>query len=162
MSFNSRIALVAMLTVALLMVPCLSLIDGFGGGAAHAHVSAYHVDTKSNGQAKDDHHAYADHEDVTHQPGQNENHHSNLDGSPDVCCGLCDGWVVRQDRSPLTIATAVSPAPDPDKAGINLGGSGSEWADILAHSRTAQLTASRQLARTDSSRPYEQTNRYRL
>lgn len=106
---------VAMLALAVLAAPCLSTIDMFKAGSAHAHHASPAHHSPDAGTADHKHHsAHAGH---AHGHGQ-ATVVSTGDQSPAPdrelasCCRLCDGWLTKRTADDRQAIQQSVPAPD--------------------------------------------------
>lgn len=105
---NLRSALVALLTIALLIGPCLSFNGYFGPSAAHAHGSVSQI--ASQGDASGHGHAHHNAGQPT-QDQQGSGHHQSPNQSPISCEELCEGWAVTKDLRSLALTGSLDSDP---------------------------------------------------
>lgn len=92
-----QFSLVALLTFALLLGPCLSISGLTGSGSAHAHGLAAESTSES--------HPAGHHE---HRDETRPAHHSNDGGNTTPGCEeQCDGWAVQKSKRDLAIGLAA-------------------------------------------------------
>ncbi len=107
MTAKLRTFVVALLTMALLAAPCLSVIDMFKAGAAHAH-HASHGQQNSSREAAAGHHtsqALRQHEQTDQNIVAASYQMGDPSGEQAFCCRMCDGWLTKNGRD-VVIATA--------------------------------------------------------
>lgn len=113
-------SLVVLLTMALLVAPCLSVLGPFGPGAARAQHGAHAYDGARVQLARDCHHAHH------HGPAARDRHaaaadHVELGSVPAVdpamrqsgCCRVCYGWISKKARDDLLVHKGASERPAP-------------------------------------------------
>ena len=102
-----RHAFVALLTVALLVGPCLTLASAFGVNPAHAHGNMNHMLPHDTGSGHAHGHHSASHDAYkAHGGAHGTSHHP----SPLTCEELCEGWALK--KSQRIWATASSDSDD--------------------------------------------------
>ncbi len=105
---NLRSTLVALLTIALLIGPCLSFTGYFGPSAVHAHGGMSQIASQDGGSG----HGHAHHGAGQPTHGQQgSGHHQSPNQSPISCEELCEGWAVKQTQR-LTAIENTSGADD--------------------------------------------------
>ena len=105
-----RYGLIALLTVALLVGPCLSFLGAFGLSPAHAHAGISQM--SSHGASADCAHAqHGTHSAAPEQKGADPAtpHHP----SPLSCEELCEGWAVKKSPRPWAMSSQAEPDDTP-------------------------------------------------
>lgn len=106
---------VAMLALAVLAAPCLSTIDMFKAGSAHAqHASRAHHSPDA-GTANQKH--YSAHDDYAHEHGQatvvfTSDQQPGPERELASCCRLCDGWLTKRTADDRQAIQQAAPVPD--------------------------------------------------
>lgn len=106
---------VAMLALAVLAAPCLSTIDMFKAGPAHAHHASHAHHSPDAGTANQKH--YSAHDDHGHEHGQatvvfTSDQQPGPDRELASCCRLCDGWLTKRTADDRQAIQQSVPAPD--------------------------------------------------
>ena len=144
---------VAVLSLALLIGPCLSLI-GTGAGTAHAHSITTH--SGSYGEA-----AVQSHDHHTAGISNNQVQHLVPENPPLSCEELCEGWAVKKTQRYGLFASSVSSDLDDLDAGINLAISGYDFSSFVDGVRST-IPISDRADISAGPHLYALTNRYRL
>lgn len=154
----ARKFLVAALTLALLAVPCLSAVNIFGSGIAHAH-HAMSIPLGGDGQ----HGSHAG-----HMAGGESGHQSHAhmppagpEGVPEACCGLCVGWLTKSG-SEVRVAAPVSDTVKYDVTSHSLFRAGAGSAMLRLSDVPCSRPDRSQVADGTGAPVYAQTARYRL
>lgn len=111
MTAKLRTFVVALLTMALLAAPCLSVIDMFNVGAVHAHHASHGQQSKSGEVATGHHTAQAlhQHEHTDRNMAAASGQMDDPSGEPAICCRLCAGWLTKSGRDVVAATVPVQP-----------------------------------------------------
>jgi hypothetical protein len=149
---------VAVLSLALLIGPCLSLTGFVGAGPAHAHSQISQVDVHSDPSD----HMHAQHvSGVASHGSHDSSHHPSPGNAPISCEDMCEGWGVSKCQRFSATDSSPDPLPDYNDADFDLIG-----VVVGLYHSTRRLRSSDQVWQSAnylvSARPYALTNRYRL
>lgn len=97
----ARKLFIALLALALLSAPCLSVIGPLGAGHAHAAAASHGHDAAHAS------HTHADHHDTAGHAGQR----GERDGAVLHCCRLCVGWLTSKASDLRAVLKADPPKP---------------------------------------------------
>lgn len=147
-----------LLTIALLLGPCLSMTGFMGVGSAHAHSAMpnSHAPDKAASQNHAHHGTQA-----TAQSQNNTSHHPDPATSPPSCKELCENWAVQNSKKDLASTVFTMPTPGNDDASSNALIFDTAIVSLTGNLRRPPLITHQDVS-LESLPAYARTNRFRL